>query len=45
MPGSLVLLGGDAALRRMIRQIPGSALAMKREDFGSTITDWTSVRF
>jgi hypothetical protein len=39
MLGVPLLLGGDTTLLRMIAQIPGPALAIKREDFQTAIND------
>ena len=39
MVGVPVLLGGDGISLHMIAQIPGPALAIKREDFTATIND------
>jgi len=42
MVGVPVLLGGDAISLHMIAQIPGPALAIKRENFTATINDGAS---
>lgn len=39
MLGVPLVLGGDTTLLRMIAQIPGPALAIKREDFKTALND------